>query len=240
MAAIIGPLSLWEYIRGDLPQKIFDDIFLSDLSYQKYFGEELWLLVAEADYQNKDITFKIKKRLKEFLYDNHPQPCKCIEIKNIDIVDMGEDSDLKFRTLHRIMDRGEPYWWLYLSLCDKCNQYWLVAQEERQNDVFIMKRLNEEQALAILGKNEWPSDFDHYETLLFIGKGAGKSVRFHDPLLSISLGATIEDLAKDSPGIKLSKIASLLNLDINTALIICTKVMRNTGVSINLDNDENL
>src|SRR5215470_17349053 len=58
----------------------------------------------------------------------------------------------------------------------------------------------------------WPSDFDRYETLLEIGRAAGHSVRYFDvadsPLLH-----TIADLARERPGIRVTELAALLNLD---------------------------
>jgi len=36
-----------------------------------------------------------------------------------------------------------PFWWLVLYGCRSCGQGWLVAQEERHNDIFCMRRLDE-------------------------------------------------------------------------------------------------
>jgi hypothetical protein len=225
---------LWEYVRGDLTQAEFEKMFLSDLSFQDFFGEALWLEIASADYRDANITFGIKENLKVFLSEHYPQECKCLEIRNVDVLDMFKAVDSELKTIEKIMDRGDCLWWLYLSKCTICHQYWLVAQEERQNDVFILKRLNAAQSSKILTSNIWPPDFDQYENLLSIGKVFGHSVRFVDPVGSLSLNATVEDLAREKPGIHLSQIASLLNLDIETATIICSNVIKTTGVVINL------
>jgi hypothetical protein len=224
---------LWEYVRGDLPQAGFEGIFLSDLSFQSYFGEALWLEIASADYRDDDVIFGIKEKLKSFLHENHPQPCKCLEIRNLDVLDMFKAADSELKTIERIIDRGNDHWWLYLSECTVCHQYWLVAQEERQNDVFILKRLDAVQGAKILNSNIWPPDFEKYEYLLSIGKEFGHSVRFMDPVGSGSLNATVEDLARENPGIHLSRIASLLNVDAETASVICLNLMKTAGVVIN-------
>lgn len=40
-----------------------------------------------------------------------------------------------------LKERGEPFWWLYAARCAVCATNWLVAQEERQNDVILIRRL---------------------------------------------------------------------------------------------------
>ena len=134
-------------------------------------------------------------------------------------------------SLIKLKDRGNNIWWLYLSQCEICKEYWLVAQEERHNDCFCLKRLDNETAIKILNDNIWPSIFDKYEYLLQIEMEAGKSVRFWDPLNS-SLKYTIEDLTIEHPGIKLSWIAKLLNIDINLAKDIAKKVTINNSLKI--------
>ena len=137
--------------------------------------------------------------------------CECARLEDIAIVPMGHH-DEAFRTLDRVRKRGMPWWWLSAETCTTCGQSWLVAQEERHNDLFILRRLDEESTARLLRDDIWPHDFDRYETLLEIGRAAGHSVRFFDvadsPLLH-----TVADLAKERPGIGVSELASLLNLD---------------------------
>jgi hypothetical protein len=45
----------------------------------------------------------------------------------------------------------------------------------------------------------------------------------------------MEDLAKESPGIKLSYLANLLNIDIRTAFIIGKAVVKSKKVDIKLN-----
>src|SRR4051794_18251053 len=106
--------------------------------------------------------------------------CQCATLNDLAVIDMG-DHDGVFQTLIKLRERGEPWWWLYASRCNVCGQVWLVAQEERQNDVFILKRLDETATTGLLAADRWPSDFDRYETLLEIGRAAGRKVSFVDP-----------------------------------------------------------
>jgi hypothetical protein len=197
---------LWEYVRGDLEQKAFEEAIYGDLANSEYFGEDLWLEIVSTDFSNGNEKFLIKQKIRAFLQNCRPQKCRCLELRDLDVIDMAGDEESELKTLDRIVNRGEKYWWLYLSLCRECGQYWLVAQEERQNDVFVLERINETQSFGVLENNKWPSDFDKYEDLLRIGKLFGHSVRFVDPETSISLNANIEDLAEERPGIRLSEI----------------------------------
>jgi hypothetical protein len=89
----------------------------------------------------------------------------------------------------------------------------------------------------VLYNELWPTSFDHYESLLRLGLEAGKSFRFFYPLNS-SLTWTIADLAKDRPGIGLSEIAELLNLEPGLAAQLAQKAVQENGVQITFDRSE--
>lgn len=161
--------------------------------------------------------------------------CLCAELSEIAVIDMGDESEKVFLAFTQLKKRGMPYWWLSVYQCSECQQSWLVAQEERQNDIFCLYRLNTVTMEDVLDNDHWPTIFDHYESLLRIGLEAGKSVRFLDPLNS-SLRWTISDLAKDRPGINIPEIAKLLNLDMELAEEIARKVSREDNVHISFDN----
>jgi hypothetical protein len=76
----------------------------------------------------------------------------------------------------------------------------------------------------VIREGIWPPDFVRYETLLEIGRETGRSVRFADvadsPLLH-----TIADLAKERPGIRVSELASLHNLDPPVAAKLARQVV---------------
>lgn len=146
---------------------------------------------------------------------------------------MGDHDDV-FRPLATVAERGGRWWWLYASRCDACGQGWLVAQEERQNDVFIIRRLGQATMFRLIEHSEWPDEFDSYETLLVIGLKAGRRVHFVDPADS-SLRWTIEDLARERPGIAVSELAVLLNLEVSLANELARMVSEATDVTITFD-----
>jgi len=226
---------IWEFIRGDLPTADFESLAYTDAMLEEHLGHELHLEVVSSDFRSGDATYVLKQKLAAFQRRRHPQRCLCVELRDLAVVDMGEESDRVFCTLRQVAKRGEPHWWLYLSRCEECGQHWLVAEESRQNDVFCMLRLDEGAAARIVADVVWPADFDKYESLLVAGKAAGKSVRFADPVHDSSLGWTMEDLARARPGIELSVLAELLNLDLEIARIIGETVVAEKGVKIDLE-----
>jgi hypothetical protein len=161
--------------------------------------------------------------------------CRCITLPNVAVIDMGEESEIVLGTIEERRSRGEPFWWLWCGECTRCGQWWLVAQEERQNDVFCLRRLAVDEATALLENKIWPPDFDSYEALLRLGLKAGKRVRFAEPEEANSLRWTIADLAKARPGIRVSELAELLNLEIDTALTLAKRAVRNDGAVIEFD-----
>ena len=64
----------------------------------------------------------------------------CVQLSDVAVVGMGDESKKVFLTLNEIRWRGNPYWWLSVYQCRACQQSWLVAQEERHNDVFCLYR----------------------------------------------------------------------------------------------------
>jgi hypothetical protein len=226
--------SVWEFVRGDMTISVFEKELYSSNQYEKYFGQTFYLEVISNDFRNSDSTFQLKQKLAEYQRKVHTTNCKCVELKNLAVLDMFHDEKY-FDTFQTVLKRGQPLWWLYLSCCEKCNQYWLVAQEERHNDIYCLCRLNNIVAEKIISENIWPSIFDRFEDLLKIGLEAGKSVRFLDPLNDSSLAVTMEDVANANPGIKLSYIAKLLILDIDTAALVAKSVIAKKNVNISLN-----
>jgi len=111
----------------------------------------------------------------------------------------------------------------------------LVGQEERQNDVFCLRRLDRAEAKRLMDHNIWPRDFDTYEALLRLGHDAGRAVRFADPEGAASLRWTITDLAKARPRIRASELGSLLNLDPDVVRVLAERAIRDDGVEIDLE-----
>jgi hypothetical protein len=159
--------------------------------------------------------------------------CKCATLHKLAVVDMGQHQAI-FQTFERVRERGAPYWWLHADECHACKTLWVVAREERQNDVFILRKLERPATELLLRDNVWPPDFERYEALLEIGRDYGRQVRFLDPENS-SLPWTIADLARARPGIAVSRLAWLLNLTPETAVNLARQVVDRDGVHITFD-----
>jgi hypothetical protein len=150
--------------------------------------------------------------------------CECRHLEDPAVIEMGHHEDV-FRTLDRVRHRRPPRRWLLSFKCRACGQDWLVASEERQNDVYILRRLDTPTADRIANDAVWPPDFDRYETLLEIGRAAGRWARFAD-VADSPLPHTITDLARERPGI---------NLDPATAADLARQVVDTAGVTITFD-----
>jgi len=128
-----------------------------------------------------------------------------------------------FATLEEVSREQRPRWWISAELCRECGQGWLVGADEMHNDVYCMRKL-EASEMDGIRQDRWPSDFHQYETLLRLGKGAGHSVRYVDPLRDSPLTRVMTQLAEDRPGISIAEIADLLALDEAAALAVLAQV----------------
>jgi hypothetical protein len=226
---------IWQFVRGDLKTNDFEQWIYSDQGLEELLGKALYLEIISVNYSDKNALFKTKKRLSEYARQATRLRCKCVELADTDIVNIGEESDLFFKYVETTQKRGEPYWWLSVDKCRECGQWWLVGSEERQNDLYCLRRLDEQTADQIVSNNIWPNYFDKYETLLRLGYEAGISVRFVDPIGDSSLKWTIADLAKERPGIAISDIAKLLNIDKTIAAELARKAVKDDNIHITFD-----
>jgi len=159
-----------------------------------------------------------------------------VTLSNVAVVQMGSPGD-EVGTIEERRSRGEPWWWLWCGECTRCGEWWLVGQEEQQNDVFCLHRLNDAEVSGVLEKGAWPPYFDAYESLLRVGRDAGRRVRFENPEQASSLRWTVTDLAKARPGIRVSELVRLLNLDAEVARALAQRAIRDDGVEIELDQE---
>ena len=224
--------NIWKFVRGDVLILDFEKWIYSDPSVESVLGKDLYFDAISTNYSSIEEVLHIKKNLMQFASSHSRLSCCCMQLSDIAIVDMGEESHKYFINFKEVKKRGDPFWWLSVYQCQVCKQSWLVGQEERQNDVFCLYRIAPNVMEDIIGNSQWPTIFDHYEALLRFGIEAGRSARFIDPLNSSSIRWTISDLAKDKPGISTSEIAELLNLDIELAEEISRKVIREDHVQI--------
>jgi hypothetical protein len=136
----------------------------------------------------------------------------------------GDDLDERvFATLDQLCSYGVELWWLYLSQCHSCGQHWLVAQEERIYDIYLLKRLAPETAETVRVSGTWPDDFITYERVLALARSLCSPPRFLDAF-AYSLQWTIEDLRKERPAISPREIAYLLGVSPLHAWILFWKV----------------
>lgn len=139
--------------------------------------------------------------------------CSCTSLGNVVVEEFGLHAvAIKF---NRVARRGAPQWWLSLDVCRNCCQHWLVAQEERFNDVYVLTRVSDSETQDIIARNIWPSVFDYYESLLLLGAQYGHLTRYADSeeLLPIAI-----DLVGQRPKTSSRQLEKLLNLSSKDAL----------------------
>jgi hypothetical protein len=209
---------LWQFISEDLSTAEFESWLYDNDNLENILGKDLYLEAIATDFRcSKYQIPSLKEKLKEFLLQKFPLDCECITRRDLDIADLGSAKADWLHTLEELKRYGESRWWLSLEFCKKCSQHWLVAQEERQNDIYCYKRLTKPEAENIIQQNEWPSYFESLEELILMGNINGSFVIHTDPLNS-SLSYTIKELKEARPSITIKEIASLLN--INKKLVI--------------------
>jgi len=227
---------IWRLVRGDadvaeLERWVYaksDDLVLR-------IGERASLELLSADYRSVVPVARVKDVLREYVSRVSPPTCRCMTLPNRAVVDMGADSEEVLASIEQKRSRGEPWWWLWCGECTRCGEWWLAAQEERQNDVICLRRLSAVETESLLDRDAWPTDFDTYESLLRLARDAGRSVRFLEPETSASLRWTVVDLAKARPGIRISELAALLNLDMDVASALAKRAIREDRVVIQFD-----
>jgi hypothetical protein len=139
-------------------------------------------------------------------------PCACAALRDIDVLDFWPEEVV--RQFRQLAKRGRPQWWLNLRACPVCGQHWLVAQEERLNDVYVVSRIDVTAAQQILDHAQWPDTLDRYETLLKLGKQHGHAARYANPM---ELLPVVIDLVGQSRGIPAEEIADLVNVSLDDA-----------------------
>ena len=227
---------LWRFVRGDAEAAEFEQwIYGHSDELESRLGKRSALEVLASDFRSAEAFTTVRQVLRDYAERVSELACRCITLSNVAVIDMGDDSERVLASIEERRSRGEPFWWLWCGECTRCGQWWLVGQEERQNDVFCLRRLADAEATALIENNIWPPDFDSYEALLRLGLNAGKSVRFAEPEQAKSLRWTVADLAKARPGIRVSELAHLLNLEINIALTLAKRAVKDDGVAIELD-----
>ncbi len=135
--------------------------------------------------------------------------CRCSVYEDIDVDEINETSPVRrFKQLRR---HPPPQWWLFLGRCQDCLTFWLVAQEERLNDVYVIARLTDSAARKILEEGSWPHTFQQYAELLQISQARGHTARYATPIDALPV---CQDLVAQEPNIQPEEVARLLNISV--------------------------
>jgi hypothetical protein len=226
---------VWRFVRGDTDVPAFERwVYENTEALSSRLEPKAFHVVLSADYRSPGDARAVRDIFREYAIRASSLPCRCVTLCNCAVVDMGEDGQQCLASVERRYTRGEPLWWLWAGECTRCGQWWLVGQEERQNDVFCLRRMSSSE-VQNLAQGQWPREFDTYEFLLQLSKEAGHRVDFVDPENAKSLRWTIVDLAHARPGIRSSELASLLNLDPDLAAALARRAMLEDNVEISID-----
>lgn len=211
--------ALWHFIRGDMPLTNFTAWLYAHEEIEAFLGPDFYLDVVSTDFENEQAVADLKETLAEYLDSHYPMACSCIKYADLSIIKMGDDERLTifFSTVNIVKRFGDPCWWLAFFNCAACHQNWLIAQESRINDIYILQRISVTETNLIQEQNEWPLSFRTYKELLKIGKEHGVGFRFFEPLSSPSLCYTIDEIVKEDKNIQPEEISQLMNLDIEDA-----------------------
>ena len=242
---------LWRVVRGDFPMLDFQNWLYEDPGAETFLGSGLYVAAISTNFTVEDEVWTLREAFAAFLRSAAEYSCLCIRLRDLDVVDIGSfdaprpafegDRDWShedvFRHLDEVARAGDRRWWLSAVQCRECGQAWMVGTDSRHNDVFCLRRIDASTAVGIRTDATWPPEFDTFESLLEIGKRAGKTVRYVDPAASLELAASIRDLALERPGIPVSEIAVLLNLEIDLAESLAKSVVARNGVQIGLMSD---
>ncbi|WP_294290673.1 hypothetical protein [uncultured Sphingomonas sp.] len=124
--------------------------------------------------------------------------------------------DRVFSTLDQVRNHGGDQWWLYASTCRSCGQDWMIAQDERIHDNFLLKRIEPSIMQGIVQASCWPEDFTRFENVLRIERESGKIAQFLNPF-DPALIATVADLRRERPDISIDDIAFVLGLSADSS-----------------------
>ncbi|WP_156451981.1 hypothetical protein [Novosphingobium sp. CCH12-A3] len=136
--------------------------------------------------------------------------CRCAELGNLAVIGMGSEPDEEvLGSLDLVSEHGGLQWWLYMSRCNQCQQFWMIAQEERVHDNFCLKRIDAEDAARIVTDAIWPEDFLEFGAVLRLERECGQVAHFLDPNCH-ALVATAHELKRKRPDITSDEIGYLL------------------------------
>lgn len=207
MSADKEQLIFWQFIRGDLPSKDFEQFVYDNPDLENIVGSDLYLELISTNFKATREVFDLKNKLERFMRENFPLSCECLAYPDEYVLAMGSEEWEHTEESFQDIKKHEPSW-RRLCLCSKCNQYWLMAYDEIAFDVDYLKRLNNFDAENIIINDQWPKYFEKLEELITLARDFGHSficIGDYVPLIYC-----VEELKKERPSITSSEIASLL------------------------------
>ena len=100
---------IWQFVRGDMTIADFEEWIYSAKTLEGYLGEALYLQVISTKYTDGDSVYKMKQLLAEYAHNVSEHSCKCVQLPNLAVVDMGDESEevfRSFRVVGKVMDEG--------------------------------------------------------------------------------------------------------------------------------------
>src|SRR6185295_19378796 len=127
---------LWPFLRGDGAVAQFEQwIYAHSDELESRLGKQPAFEVLASNFRSREAVAGVMQFLREYAERESPLECRCITLPTVAVIDMGNESESVLATIEERRSRGEPCWWLWCGECVRCGQWWLVGQEERQNDV---------------------------------------------------------------------------------------------------------
>lgn len=202
---------LWAFARGDCAALDFERWFLTQTDLESTLGADLHWSLTSGDYRKPNDVRALRQSLAEALRPH--RTCECPLLRDLCAVPMGSDGldERVFATVRPVKHHGGAQWWLYLSRCTVCGQHWMVAQDERIFDEYLLRRLDDSVALGITSKGAWPHEFLTYEAVLRTCRAFAHPPIFLGDLPS-ALVQTAHDLRCERPTIAVEEIAALLGV----------------------------
>lgn len=154
-----------------MPVAEFEPWVYATPELEEYLGPELHFDLISARFASHEELDRLRPRLAVRTRVVDPVACRCREIPDRAVIDMGLVSERLMPTFDSLRRAGDPRWWLSCERCRKCGETWLVGAEERMSDVYCIRRLDTECVQKVLDHGIWPTDFDSYRELQLIGAG---------------------------------------------------------------------
>ena len=102
------------------------------------------------------------------------------------------------------------------------------------HDNYHVRRLDDETVRQIVERDVWPTDYDSLAALLAEARKGKKCCSTYDVDRS-SLDWDMRRLAIEEPGITISRLAWLLNMDYDVGVYLATKVVKKWNVDIDFE-----